>query len=202
MIVLIFLGRCKMKWISFKGILFGTALAFLFSCVTINIYFPEATVKKTADEIVEEVRKSEGKEKEKKDISSQSSSFSLVSSAYAQQETEVSTPAIRALKESLKQRFPAIEPFFEKGAIGEANDGFIQIRDESALSLKEKADLRNLVKNENADRKNLYAEVGSALNIDPSQIPRIQKIFAESWIKNARPGWWIQEENGQWKKKS
>ncbi len=191
-----------MKSKSLKGILLATALVFLFSCVTINIYFPEATVKKTADEIVEEVRKPESKEKEKKDISAQSSSFSLVSSAYAQQETEVSSPAIRALKESLKQRFPAIEPFFERGAIGEANDGFIQIRDESALSLKEKADLRNLVKDENADRKNLYAEVAGALNIDPSQIPRIQKIFAESWIKNARSGWWVQEENGQWKKKS
>lgn len=173
----------------------------LFSCVTINIYFPEATVKQAAEEIVEEVRKTED-QKKKNEGALLSGSFSLVPSAYAQQETEVSTPAIRALKESLKARFPALKPFFGRGTIGEGNDGYVQVRDESGISLKEKAELRNLVKEENADRRNLYAEVARALNIDASQISRIQKIFAESWMKNSEPGWWVQNEDGEWMKKS
>ncbi len=172
------------------------------ACVTINIYFPEATVKKVAEDIVEEVRKPTEKEKDKTPATVSAESFSFVPAAYAQQETEVSTPAIRAIKESLKSRFPRLEPYFEKGNLGESNAGLVEIRDESGLSLKEKGDLRNLVKDENADRGNLYAEVARALNIEASQIPRIQKIFAESWIRNSRPGWWIQQDDGEWVKKS
>ncbi|MFC2166457.1 DUF1318 domain-containing protein [Acidobacteriota bacterium] len=33
-------------------------------------------------------------------------------------------------------------------------------------------------------------------------MPRLQKIFAESWIEKARAGWWIQNEEGEWIRKS
>jgi hypothetical protein len=171
------------------------------ACVTINIYFPEAAVQKTAEEIVDEVRKSEeeGKKKQEKDIVL--SSFSFIPAAYAQEEERVSTPKIRALKQALKEKEPLLQPLFEKGNIGEANDGFVQIRSEDDISLKEKADVRRLTKEVNSDRENLYTEVAKALNIEESQIPRIQKIFAKSWIENSRPGWWIQKDDGEWIRK-
>lgn len=171
------------------------------ACVTINIYFPEATVQKTAEEIVDEVRKSEkeGEKKQEKDLVQ--SSFSFIPAAYAQEEQTVSTPKIRALKQSLKEKEPLLRPFFDQGRIGESNDGFIRIRSEDGLSLKDKADLRRLTNEVNKDRESLYAEVAKALNIEVSQIPRIQKIFAKSWIENSSPGWWIQEEDGQWVRK-
>jgi uncharacterized protein YdbL (DUF1318 family) len=187
--------------------LLAMSLSVFVSCITVNIYFPEATVKKAAEEIVDEVRKREEtnkgqQESEKiKNILSGPASFSLVPSAYAQQETKVSTPTIRALKQSLKDREPALTAFFNNGSLGEANNGLVEIRDESALNLKDKATLRNLVNDENSDRQKLYAEVAKALNIDPSQVGRIQKIFAESWIKNSAPGWWVQKENGEWVRK-
>jgi uncharacterized protein YdbL (DUF1318 family) len=177
-------------------------LVTVLACVTINIYFPEATVKKVAEDIVEDVRKPTAKEKDKASPTVSTESFSFIPAAYAQQETEVSTPAIRAIKESLKSRFLRLEPYFEKGNLGESNVGLVEIRDESGLPLKEKGELRNLVKDENADRSNLYTEVARALNIDAGQIPRIQKIFAASWIKNSRPGWWIQKDDGEWVKKT
>jgi uncharacterized protein YdbL (DUF1318 family) len=182
-------------------------LSVFVSCITVNIYFPEATVKKAAEEIVDEVRKREKtnkgqQESEKiKNALSGPASFSLVPSAYAQQETTVSTPTIRALKQSLKDREPALTAFFNNGSLGEANNGLVEIRDESALNLKDKATLRNLVNDENSDRQKVYAEVAKALNIDPSQVGRIQKIFAESWIKNSASGWWVQKENGEWVRK-
>ena len=178
-------------------ILFVWAIA----CVTINIYFPEAAVQKTAEEIVDEVRKSEeeGKKKQEKDIVQ--SSFSLIPAVYAQEEETVSTPKIRALKQSLKDKEPLLRPFFNQGNIGEANDGFIKIRSEDNLNLKDKADLRRLTKEVNSDRESLYAEVAKALNIEESQIPRIQKIFAKRWIENSRPGWWIQKDDGEWIRK-
>ncbi len=174
---------------------------FFTSCLTINIYFPEAAVQKTAEEIVDDVRKSkeEGEKEQKKDVSQ--SVFSLVPAAYAQQEETVSTPRIRALKQSLRDKESLLLPFFQKGNIGEANDGFIQIRNENSLSLKEKAELRRVVKDVNGDREDLYREVAKALNIDQNQIPRIQKIFAKRWIENSRTGWWIQKEDGQWERK-
>jgi len=195
--------RFIMRLKPLKFVSISLTFLFLFSCLTINIYFPEAEVQKTADEIVKEIRKSEEEKKEEKKILvDRRSSFSLVTAAYAQEEVEVSTPKIRALKQSLKGRFQELRPFFSKGNIGETNDGSIQIRDESGLNLKEKAKLRNLVNDENNDRRNLYAEVAKALDVDPSQINRVRKIFAERWIKEARPGWWIQKEDGGWVKKT
>ncbi len=191
----------------YTGVLVVSLIALTLSCITVNIYFPEATVKRTADEIVDEVRKAQetskgqGASAEMNSALSGPAAFSLVPAAYAQQETTVSTPAIRALKQSLKDRERALRPFFDNGSLGEANNGLVEIRNESALSLKDKATLRSLVKDENSDREKLYAEVAKALNIDSSQIERIQKIFAASWIRNSAPGWWVQEENGNWVKK-
>jgi uncharacterized protein YdbL (DUF1318 family) len=181
--------------------IFITLFILAIACVTINIYFPEAEVQKTAEEIVDEVRKSgkEGEKKQEKDIVH--FSFSFIPAVYAQEEERVSTPRIRALKQALKNKEPLLKPVFEKGNIGEANDGFIQIRSEDGLSLKEKADMRRLTKEVNNDRKNLYAEVARALNIEENQIPRIQKIFAKRWIENSRPGWWVQKDNGEWIRK-
>ncbi len=200
-----------MKLKTLKMISISWALLIIFSCLTINIYFPEAEVKKTAEEIVGEIRKTdEDKEKKDKDSqglieeqaeSAQKGFFALIPAAFAQQEKEVSTPKIRALKQSMIQRSPKLTPFYEGGNIGETNEGLIEIRDDAGLNLKDKATLRSLEKEENNDRRSLYAEVAKALDIDSSQISRIQKIFAQEWIKNARPGWWIQKENGQWVKK-
>lgn len=190
------------KFLTFFTLFFYFFL-FVISCLTINIYFPEAAVQKTAEEIVDEVRESESEEESNKKLEKDVSqaSFSLVPVAYAQQEETVSTPRIRAIKQSLREKESLLLPFFQKGNIGEANDGFIQIRTENGLSLKEKADLRRLTKDVNRDREDLYREVATALNIDQNQIPRIQKIFAKRWIENSRTGWWIQKENGQWERK-
>jgi uncharacterized protein YdbL (DUF1318 family) len=182
-----------------------TIFVFLFvwtiACVTINIYFPEAAVQKTAEEIVDEVRKSEEEGKKKQEMDLVQTSFSFIPAAYAQEEERVSTPKIRALKQALKDKEPLLGPLFDKGNIGEANDGFIQIRSEDSLSLKDKADLRRLTKEVNSDRESLYGEVAKALNIEESQIVRIQKIFAKSWIENSRPGWWVQNDDGEWIRK-
>jgi len=188
----------------------GTAAAvgllFVLACITVNIYFPEATVKQAAAEIVEEIRKTDV-EKKAPETSAQLSvlrdagPFSFVPAAYAQDATNVSTPAIRALKDSMKARFVMLKPYFDGGNIGETNKGMLDVRDETGLNLQAKAALRNLVKDENADRTNLYAEVAKALSIEASQIEKIQVIFAAEWAKSAFAGWWIQGEDGTWAKK-
>lgn len=186
----------------------AAAMAFVISCITVNIYFPEATVRTAAEEIVQEIRKKDAEDKSALETQEaprpgpRQASFSLVPAVWAQEETTVSTPAIRALRESLKNRFPSLKPFFDGGNIGESNKGLVEVRDEAALGLKERAALRSLVKDENGDRTKLYAEVAKALNIESSQVERVQKIFAESWMKSAEAGWWVQNEAGEWVKKS
>jgi uncharacterized protein YdbL (DUF1318 family) len=192
-----------------KRYAWGTAaavgLVFVLACITVNIYFPEATVKQAAAEIVEEIRKEEIEKKAPAAAElpalREAPSFSFVPAAYAQEATSVSTPAIRALKDSMKSRFPSLKPYFDAGNIGESNKGLLDIRDESGLNLQAKAALRNLVKDENGDRTKLYAEVAQALNIEASQIERIEKIFAAEWAKTAAAGWWVQQEDGNWVKK-
>lgn len=188
----------------------GTAAAagllIALACITVNIYFPEATVKQAAAEIVDEIRKTEGEKKAPEALTvlpepERAPRFALVPVAYAQEATSVSTPAIRALKESMKNRFPTLKPFFDAGNVGETNKGLLEVRDESGLNLQAKAALRNAVRDENGDRTKLYAEVAKALNIEASQIEKIQKIFAAEWAKSAAAGWWVQDEAGAWAKK-
>jgi len=182
-------------------------LVLVLACITVNIYFPEATVKQAAAEIVDEIRKTDAEKKVPEPVADLAglrgpAAFSLVPAAYAQEATSVSTPAIRALKESMKNRFGSLQPYFAAGNIGESNKGLLDVRDETGLNLQAKAALRNLVKDENGDRTKLYAEVAKALNIEASQVERIQKIFAAEWAKSAAAGWWVQQENGAWVKKT
>lgn len=169
-------------------------LAGVFACVTINIYFPAEKVESVAGEIVKDIRGqgAEGSEavpKSEPESSLQERWFALfpfVGAAWAEDVTVVSNPAIRALKESMKSRYPLLRPFYQKGAIREGDDGFLVQTGSGEVSLKEKRDLNTLVSAENADRRRLYQEVAKALNIDPSQVDRIGGIFAKEWQKPVR----------------
>jgi len=184
---------------------------FLISCVTVNIYFPAAAIQKAADQIVDEVRKTpeqkpEQKQEEKKDKTSflewlRFASFGPSEAHAAAVDVNVSTPAIRGLKASLATRFSQLQPLYNKGAVGETNNGLVAIRDIGALSLKEKADLNRLVDQENADRQALYTEIIKANNLDMGTMEELQRVFAKSWREKSSTGWWIQLDNGQWSKK-
>ncbi|MBN2372980.1 YdbL family protein [bacterium] len=180
------------------------------ACVTVNIYFPAAEVQKAADEIVGEVRgggtdntrtdeaPSGGGDKETM-LRNRTNDFAIfVTAAYAAMDIEVTTPAIRSLKESLKNRFSGLRPFYESGRIGETNRGLIEARELQGLGLKEKSNLMRLVDDENKDRKLLYEEILKANNLGPEHMEEIQRIFSKSWQKSTPAGWWIQQEDGAW----
>ncbi len=182
----------------------------MFSCVTINIYFPAEKVNRVADEIAKEVRGKEVKEKpapqpksEKEGwiINIRFAGFFAPREACAAEATEVSNAVIRSIKERMKERFALLVPFFDAGNIGENNEGFLSLRNVSGLSVKQRARLNKLVKAENKDREALYAEVAKALNIAPDQVSRVAKIFAGKWHETCRKGWWIQLDDGTWTRK-
>jgi uncharacterized protein YdbL (DUF1318 family) len=114
---------------------------------------------------------------------------------------DVSTPAIRALKASMQNRFPQLKPFYDRGAVGENNNGLVEVRGTGGLNLQEQARVNQLVDQENKDRTGLYREIMTANKFGPESLPQIQRIFANSWRGNSQPGWWVQNDQGQWAKK-
>ena len=121
--------------------------------------------------------------------------------AYAQINVDVSTPAIRSLKQAMKDNYPQLKNFYDKGAIGENNMGLLEQRDTGSLNLKEKADLNRVMTQENNSRNALYSEIMRANKLGADSLPKIQKIFANSWRDKSQPGWWIQNDQGGWQKK-
>jgi len=164
-------------------------LATLVACVTINIYFPAEKVESVAGDIVDEIRGRSGEEGTSGKTGAKESLLHRirivvgVGPAWADEVTEISNATIRALKDRMKARYQQLSAFYSKGLISEGNDGYLQMKDLGSLGLKEKRDLTSLVDAENKDRKALYNEVAKALNIDPSQVDRIAKIFAKEWQK-------------------
>lgn len=161
----------------------------VFSCVTINIYFPAEKVESVAGEIVDEIRnrkpdKKDSMKKNQKDSFLETIKLALSPSVlWAQTVTEVSNPTIRALKQNMKDRYAQMKPFYQKGILKEGDNGYVSMGDTKGLGLKDKRDLNNLVSAENNDRKRLYEEIAKALKIDPSQINKIAEIFAKEWQK-------------------
>ena len=188
--------------------LFG--LIMLAACVTVNIYFPAAEVQKAADSIVGDVTgEPQAPAPAKPDNSSRLleplrivSSVSLgPSSAFAEVNVTASTPAIRALKDAMRNEFHQLKPYYDKAVVGENSNGFVEIRDTAGLDLKEQAQVKQYVDQVNKDRTALYHEIQAANKYPAEVLPQIQKIFANSWREKSHPGWWIQNDNGQWIKK-
>ena len=168
----------------------------IISCVTVNIYFPAAEAQKTAKEIVEDVR---GVKVEKK---KEPQSFQWLGVAYAgQAELEVSNATIRALKGSIKARYPRLKPYLSSGVLGESLQGYLVLKETGSLSLRDKVLVSRLMSAENRDRKALYEAVAQALNIDKSMMPRLRKVFAKEWQRTAPSGTWIEVKPGKWKRK-
>jgi uncharacterized protein len=199
-----------MKWLT--GTVSGLMLV---SCVTINIYFPAAAAEKAADRIIEDVwgpetQPADTAEPDKQDKQSSASdsrlplAMSVLNWMVPQAEAagadiNINSPAINALQSNMKTRHESLKPFYNSGAIGLTDDGFITLRDAKSVPLKDRNQLNSLIAAENNDRKALYAEIARA-NGHLEWQDDIQQTFAQRWISNAANGWWYQQ-GGSWKQK-
>jgi uncharacterized protein YdbL (DUF1318 family) len=195
----------------------------LIACVTINVYFPAAAAERAADRIVKEVygepsttkqpaeqeKKAPANKPDKSGAIQKPSAVSMafgavldfmITPAHAQANLDVSTPAIRAITRSLKQRQSQLDPYYRSGAVGVTADGLITIRDLGSVPLKDRNTLKQLVAADNRDRQALYQEIAKA-NGHPEWEREIRSTFARRWIANAPSGWWYQQGNGSWKQK-
>jgi uncharacterized protein YdbL (DUF1318 family) len=191
-----------------RFIAFVLATLALSACVTVNIYFPAAEVEKTADEIVSDVY---GKNGDKNgEASEPTSSLGTVllaaleyigpRAAHAQDALSVQNATIRGLKQEIAKHHQQLTPFYDNGAVGITSDGYLEVRDTGGMAVPQVAQLKRLVAADNQARKRLYQEVAKALDVDPSQIDKVEQIFAKNWIEKAGSGWWVQQ-GGSWTKK-
>jgi uncharacterized protein YdbL (DUF1318 family) len=182
--------------------------------ITVNVYFPAAEIRDAATQIEREVRSKEEGPADANPAPApkpQSSDFSRFwwvrlrlgpANVMAQGiDINMTTPAIRQLVASRKQRYASLVPLFNAGALGESNQGLVVIRSLDALALKDKAQAKILSEQENRDRQQLYRELATANQLPPDKVADIARIFAQVNRQEAQAGWWIQEPNGDWKKK-
>ena len=197
-----------------SSFLFGLALS---ACVTINIYFPAAAAEDAARVIVRDVLNEEEVEvtKDEKDNNDQSSvdNFDsltyalagavlnmLISPAHAEADININTPAISALRNSLKARAGSLKPHYASGAVGLTSNANVQIRDQSLIALKDRNQVKKLISDENKERGALYAEIARA-NDHPEWEADIRATFARVWVEEVAAGTWYQDANGAWAQK-
>ncbi|WP_438483245.1 YdbL family protein [Oleiharenicola lentus] len=105
--------------------------------------------------------------------------------------TAVQAQDLGAVKTRMKQRIAQIDQLKLKGAIGENNRGFVEVRAEAP-------DASSVVSAENADREAVYAAIAKQSNTTADAVgkARARRIVAES-----AAGVWVQDDSGKWTKK-
>lgn len=106
--------------------------------------------------------------------------------------TLVRAESLGAVKARIEQRLAAVDALKDRGVIGENNRGFVEVRGTAAA-----ADQR-IVADENADRQTVYAAIAAQSKESAEAVGRTR---AQKIVAAARPGQWIQDAGGAWRKK-
>jgi uncharacterized protein len=182
------------------------------ACVTINVYFPAAAADKAADQVIDNITRGGATPPQSHYAPAEEPDYfvaalggvleAIVPAAHAQgaESIDVSSPAITQITASMGRRFPEIEKYFGTGAVGLTNNGDIDVRDLNSVPLPERATVKRLVSEDNADRAALYKEVAKANN-HPEWEGDIRKSFARRWVAKAKAGTYYQDDAGAWKQK-
>lgn len=96
------------------------------------------------------------------------------------------------LRRQMEQRLPAIDAMKTSEAVGENNRGLLEVRPAG------KADAASLVAEENRDRESVYALIAKDTGATADSVGRAR---AKQIAANSRPGVWVQDAGGAWKKK-
>lgn len=143
------------------------------------------------------------------------SDWSLVSRAWAEENVaDELAVEIAGMKDVLmaydemKARLPRINALRDAGTVGETMQGLVTIRDKVRGAGSEE-----LVKAENGNRKTVMMGMAKAIRdinlrrqpgmkLDMNQLlGKASAMYAVTKREAARPGWWVQLDNGNWVQK-
>lgn len=198
--------------------------------ITVNVYFPEKAVKEAYKSLDEMLLKKDGeklpdavKEPAAEPKPSQPGSqsrlpgllpgFSLVSVAHAAENGDDlaielgSMPEVTAAYAEMSQRLPALNALFDSGAVGVTSQGLVTVRDKAKVAAKDEG----IISAENKSRKTVIGSMAKAiLKITKQEatkaaldqtMGKAAATYAETKREAAKPGWWIQLQNGKWVQK-
>lgn len=95
------------------------------------------------------------------------------------------------IRRRMEQRLPQLDEQKARGALGENNRGFVEVRVSAGNAASVAAD-------ENRDREAVYALIAQQTGASTDSVGRAR---AKQIAANARPGVWVQDESGAWKRK-
>lgn len=190
-----------------------TLLLAVVACTSASIYFPNADAEKAADKIIEEIQGPEPSVNQSlinfqkpqdnnllRDLAAQIIELTIPTAHAASEDLNIDEPAIRALRASMKNRFPKLKPYLDNGALGLTNQALLGYHNIKAIGLRDRSKINDLVTAENKDREALYRELAE-LSGNPKWMQQFRNVFAEHWVNHAQPTWWFQNEDGIWGQK-
>src|SRR5690606_19506313 len=121
-------------------------------------YFPAPEVRRAAEQIVEETwgDTAGGAATPEAQIAPGASWLApfLPRAAYAQDvDINITTAAIRAIKDQMTTRSAQLKPHLAQGHVGIGRDGMLVVRSLDGVPLRDQATVRRLVEAENRDRE-------------------------------------------------
>jgi uncharacterized protein len=199
--------------------------------ITVNVYFPEKAAKEAYKSLDDMLLKNgadktppgdqappaqpEGvPEKPQSSLINELPSFSLVTEAYAADvdadalAIELSSmPEVLKAYDDMAHRLPKLNSLFTAGAVGVTNQGLVTVRDKSKVDPQDES----LIAAENQNRKTVVGSMAKAILKLGKQkeskaaldqvMGKAAATYAETKRDAARPGWWMQLQNGNWVQK-
>jgi uncharacterized protein len=199
--------------------------------ITVNVYFPEKAAKeayKSLDDMLlkngadktppgEQAPPSQPAtvpEKPQSSLMNELPSFSLVTEAYAADvdadalAIELSSmPEVLKAYDDMAHRLGRLNTLFGAGAIGITNQGLVSVRDKTKVNAQDES----MVAAENQSRKIVVSSMAKAILKLGKQkeskaaldqvMGKAAATYAETKRDAARPGWWMQLQNGNWVQK-
>lgn len=118
-----------------------------------------------------------------------------------------SMPAVVKAYDEMSKRLPRLSRLFDNAAVGLTSQGLVAVRDRTKVTAQDEV----LVSQENQNRKTVVSSMAKAiLKIDKVKeskaaldqvLGKAAATYAETKRDAAKPGWWIQLQNGRWLQK-
>jgi uncharacterized protein len=197
----------------------AAGLLILLSCVTVNIYFPEAAAEQALRGVARDILDKEtapdtGEPQATEPQSSLSPSVNvlgrhlmmaiamLIPAAHAQGQPDINvqTPVALKLRGSLKARHDKLEPYYKSGAIGLSSNALPVPRELNKVPLQERVSLKKLLSDDAKDRAALFSEIARA-NGHPEWESNLRETFQRVFFEEVPAGYWYQDGQGAWRQK-
>ena len=198
--------------------------------ITVNVYFPEKAVKEAYKSLDEMLLKNGGDkvpngqdqpvmEPKVSPPGPQSRMFdnlpdlSFTSVAHAAESGDDlaielgSMPEVVSAYAEMNQRQSALDTLFNNGTVGLTSQGLVTVRDKTKVAAQDEG----MISAENKNRKTVIGSMAKAiLKITKQEatkaaldqtMGKAAATYAETKRESAKPGWWIQLQNGKWVQK-